>query len=500
MSMQVYDYLLKAAAEVPDAAALEFTGKPVSYARLAENARKLANGLEAQGIERGASIGLLLPNIPQFVEALYGSWFHGNVVVPMSVLYTAPEIRYLVEDSSIRALFVYELFLPQVEAAIATLATPPKVFVIGNAGKHVAYGTLIEGQEPIAVREPAQQDPHLLTIYTSGTTGKPKGAVISNANIIGQLDMTGDLFPPQPDDRVLCVLPLFHVFALNAVLAFNIRHRITVVLHPKFDVAAALESLQKDRITIFNGVPTMYFYLLKHSGPDTKFPHLRLCISGGSAMPVEVLHSFEDKFHVPIFEGYGMTETTVSVCCNRIDAKKVGSVGKPFDRVDLKILDDAGNEVAPKALGEICVRGPNIMQRYLNRPEATAETIVDGWLHTGDIGYVDEEGFVFIVDRKKDMIIKGGYNIYPREIEEVLYQMPQIAEAAVVGIKDEAKGEQVRAVISVRPGAELDEDAIEQYLSQNLAKYKLPAEYVFVTELPKGPTGKILKRELRDQN
>jgi long-chain acyl-CoA synthetase len=510
MSMQVYDHLLKAAADVPDAAALEFMGKPVSYARLAENALKLASGLEAQGVERGASIGLLLPNIPQFVEALYGSWFHGNVVVPMSVLSTAPEIRYLVEDSSIRALFVYELFLPQVEAAIATLASPPRVFVVGQSapmivdmvspGKNVSMQALIEGQTPIDVAKPDGKDPHLLTIYTSGTTGKPKGAVISNANVIGQLDMTGDLFPPLPSDRVLCVLPLFHVFALNAVLAFNIRHRITVVLHTKFDVAAALESLQKDRITIFNGVPTMYFYLLKHSGPDTKFPDLRLCISGGSAMPVEVLHSFEDKFQVPIFEGYGMTETTVSVCCNRLDAKKVGSVGKPFDRVDLKILDDAGTEVAPKALGEICVRGPNIMQRYLNRPEATAETIVDGWLHTGDIGYVDEEGFVFIVDRKKDMIIKGGYNIYPREIEEVLYQMPQIAEAAVVGIKDEAKGEQVRAVISVRPGAELDEDAVQQYLSQNLAKYKLPAEYVFVTELPKGPTGKILKRELRDQN
>jgi long-chain acyl-CoA synthetase len=498
MSMQVYDYLLKAAAEAPDAAALEFMGKPVSYSRLAENARKLANGLEAQGVARGESVGLLLPNIPQFVEALYGSWFHGNVVVPMSVLYTAPEIRYLVEDSSIRALFVYELFLPQVEAAIATLASPPRVFVVGNPGKHVAYGTLIEGQEQIDVAKTDNHDSHLLTIYTSGTTGKPKGAVISNANIIGQLDMTGDLFPPLPDDRVLCVLPLFHVFALNAVLAFNIRHRITVVLHPKFDVAAALNSLQNDRITIFNGVPTMYFYLLKHAGPDTQFPQLRFCISGGSAMPVEVLHSFEDKFRVEIYEGYGMTETTVSVCCNRIDAKKVGSVGKPFPAVSLKICDDAGNEVAAKALGEICVRGPNIMQGYLNRPEATAETIVDGWLHTGDIGYVDEEGFVFIVDRKKDMIIKGGYNIYPREIEEVLYQMPQIAEAAVVGIKDEAKGEQVRAVISVRPGAELDESSVEQYLSQNLAKYKLPAEYVFVNELPKGPTGKILKRELRD--
>ena len=497
MTKQVYEYLLDAAAEVPDSPALEFMGQPSTFGKLAENARKLANGLEAQGISKGEALGLMLPNIPHFVEALYGSWLHGNVVVPMSVLSTGPEIRYLVEDSSIRAIFVFEMFLPQVDAGLAGLANPPKVFVVGNPGKYIAYGTLIEGQDPLATPKAPAGDAHRLTIYTSGTTGKPKGAVISNANLIAQLEMADDLFPAQPNDRALCVLPLFHVFALNGVLNASLKHRTTVVLHPRFDVAAALNSLQNDRITIFAGVPTMYFYLLKQAGPDVRFPNLRYAVSGGSAMPVEVLHSFEDKFQVPIYEGYGLTETTVSVCCNREGAKKVGSVGKPFPAVQLKIVDDQGNEVAPKALGEIIVKGPNIMQGYLNRPEATAESIQSGWLHTGDIGYVDEEGFVFIVDRKKDMIIKGGYNIYPREIEEVLYQMPQVAEAAVVGIHDEAKGEQVRAVISVRPGTELDEVTVQEYLSQNLAKYKLPAEYKFVQELPKGPTGKILKRELR---
>ncbi|HKU39794.1 MAG TPA: AMP-binding protein [Polyangiales bacterium] len=498
MSTQVYDYLLKAAAEVPDAAALEFMGQPVTYGRLADNARKVASGLEAQGIAPGASLGLMLPNIPQFVEALYGSWLHKNVVVPISVLATGPELRYLIEDSKIKALFVFEMFLPQVEAGIADLANPPKVFVVGNPGKHTPYGALLEN--PMLVEPPTSdgRDTHVLTIYTSGTTGKPKGAVISNNNVIAQIAMADDLFPAQPDDRSLCVLPLFHVFAMNGVLNISIKHRTTVVLHPKFDVQAALQSLQNDRITIFSGVPTMYFYLLKFAGPDTRFPHLRYCVSGGSALPVEVLHSWEDKFHVPIYEGYGLTETTVSVCCSREGARRVGSVGKPYPSVQLKIVDDANREVPTKALGEIIVKGANIMQGYLNKPEATAEAIVDGWLHTGDIGYVDEDGFVFIVDRKKDMIIKGGYNIYPREIEEVLYQMPQVAEAAVVGIKDEAKGEQVRAVISVRPGAELNQETVNEYLSKNLAKYKLPAEYRFVSELPKGPTGKILKRELRN--
>jgi len=498
MSTQVYDYLLQAAAEVPDGAALEFMGHPVTYGRLAENARKLASGLEAQGVPKDASVGLMLPNIPQFVEALYGSWLHQNVVVPISVLATGPELRYLIEDSKIRALFVFEMFMPQVEAGIADLPNPPQLFVVGNPGKHTAFGALTENQPLASPPKSSGSDAHLLTIYTSGTTGKPKGAVISNKNVIAQLDMTDDLFPPSPDDRGLCVLPLFHVFALNGVLNISIRHRTTVVLHPKFDVAAALNSLQNDRITVFSGVPTMYFYLLKHAGPDTKFPKLKYCVSGGSSLPVEVLHSWEDKFGAPIYEGYGLTETTVSVCCSREGARRVGSVGKPFPGVELKVVDEQHNEVPTKALGEITVRGPNIMQGYLNRPEATAEAIIDGWLQTGDIGYVDEDGFVFIVDRKKDMIIKGGYNIYPREIEEVLYQMPQIAEAAVVGVADEAKGEQVRAVISVRPGAELNQETVSEYLSQNLAKYKLPAEYRFVSELPKGPTGKILKRELRD--
>jgi long-chain acyl-CoA synthetase len=496
MVRHVYDYLLSAAAEVPNGVALEFMGRPITFGALGESARKLAGGLAKQGIPSGSSVGLMLPNIPQFAEALYGAWLNDNVVVPINVMSTPPELRYLIEDSSIRAIFVYEMFLPQVEAALSELSTRPRVIVVGNHGAHTPYAALLEGPA-IATPADAAGDPHRLTIYTSGTTGKPKGAVINESNLVAQLEMVDDLFPAQPEDRALCVLPLFHVFALNGVLNANLKNRCTVVLHPKFDVAATLQALATANITVFSGVPTMYFYLLKHAPAELRFPKLRFAVSGGSAMPVDVLRTFEERFGVPIYEGYGLTETTVSVCCNREGARKVGSVGKPFRPVSVKILDDQGQEVAPMALGEVVLRGPNIMQGYLNRPEATQETIVDGWLHTGDIGYVDEEGFLFIVDRKKDMIIKGGYNIYPREIEEVLYQMPQVAEAAVVGVQDEAKGEQVRAVISVRPGEELDGVTVEEFLSQNLAKYKLPAEYVFVTELPKGPTGKILKRELR---
>jgi long-chain acyl-CoA synthetase len=478
MTNHVFEYLLSAEAETPDRIALEFMGQRISYAALAQNARKLANGLRAHGISAGKSIGLMLPNVPQFAEALYGSWINGNVIVPMNVLLTAPEVRYLVEDSKLAAIFVYEMFLPSVEAAIAGLREPPRVIVIGKPGEHIAYSALIEGTKPVTTPRATTQGEHILTIYTSGTTGKPKGAVITNSNVLAQLDMTENLFPTHEGDKVLCVLPLFHVFALNGVLNFNIRGRGTVVLHPKFEVDAAAKSLQTDGITVFAGVPTMYFYLLKHPEIATlRFPVLRYCVSGGAAMPLEVMNTFEDRFGVPIYEGYGLTETTVSV----------------------RIVDDERRDVPTGERGEIVVRGPNLMQGYLNRPEATAEAIVDGWFHTGDVGCVDAEGFVYIVDRKKDMIIKGGYNIYPREIEEVLYQLPQIAEAAVVGVRDEAKGEQVRACISVKPGASLDAEAVENHLKENLAKYKLPSEYVFMNELPKGPTGKILKRELTPQ-
>ena len=496
MGKQVYDFLLEAAAEEPKSVALEFMGKPITFGLLAENSRKLASGLAAQGVQPGSSVGLMLPNIPHFPEAMFGSWLNGNVIVPMNVLLKAPEVRYLIDDSQIRALFVFEMFLPEVDAAIADMADPPRVFVVGNPGRHTPYGTLVETSK-LADPQPPKGDPHLLTIYTSGTTGKPKGAVITNANVIGQLDMIDQVWVPEEDDRALCVLPLFHVFAMNGIMNLGIRHRTTTVLHPKFDVTATLNALQNDRITLFSGVPTIYFYLLKAAGEDVTFPALKRCISGGAAMPLEVMRTFEKRFNVPIYEGYGLTETTVSVCCNFQDAKKEGSVGKPYPGVQLRVLDDSGRELGPNERGELVFKAPNIMQRYLNRPEATSEALVDGWLFTGDIGYIDDEGFIFIVDRKKDMIIKGGYNIYPREIEEVLYQLPQVAEAAVVGVQDEAKGEHVRAVISVRPGAELDQEAVEAHLSQNLAKYKLPSEYVFMGELPKGPTGKILKRELR---
>lgn len=498
--MRLYQYLLDAAQHEPDRIAIEFMGMQIPFGFAAHEARQIAAGLIREGIKPGDSIGLMLPNVPPFVASYYGALMAGAVVVPMNVMLQGPEIEYLVRDSDIKLIVVYEMFAPSVLAGIQNMENPPKVFIVGKeAHGQRMYHELYHDDPAFRPVEVDSQLP-IMTLYTSGTTGKPKGAQITNSNVIANLDMFESILPIEPGDKWLCVLPLFHVFALNGILNAAMRHRSTVVLHPKFELEPAVESLCNDGITSFAGVPTMYFYLLKHPKiAELKFPKLRYCISGGAAMPVEVLAQFEKLAGVPIYEGFGLTETTVSVCINRPESRKIGSIGLPFEGVEMKIFDDNDKEVADGEVGEVVIRAPNVMLGYLNKPEETAEALKNGWFHTGDLGYRDEDGFFYIVDRKKDMIIKGGFNVYPREIEEVLFALPQVAEAAVIGAWDEAKGEHIVAVISFKPGQQLSEADILDHLQKNLAKYKWPQEVVFRPELPKGPTGKILKRELRNQ-
>ena len=497
---KLYEYLLDAAREAPDRTFIEFNEIQFPFAYVAAEAQQVAAGLRKLGVEAGDAVGLMLPNIPPFVSFYYGSLMNGCVVVPMNVMLRGNEIEYLCQDSQIRVIVTYEMFVDQVQAGVAHLENPPEVFVVGqNAGPFKLFPELLAPADGYA---PADVDLHrpIMTLYTSGTTGKPKGAQITNANVIANLDMFESILPVEDDDKWLCVLPLFHCFALNGILNASVRSRTPVVLQPRFDLEACFGSLANEGITSFAGVPTMYFYLLKHPQlASTQFPRLRFGISGGAAMPVDVLNQWEKQTGVPIYEGFGMTETTVSVSINRPEARKVGSIGQPFAGVEMKIFDDDDRELPTGEVGELVIRAPNLLVGYLNKPEETAEAMRSGWFHTGDMGYRDEDGFFYIVDRKKDMIIKGGFNIYPREIEEVLFQLPQVAEAAVVGAFDEAKGERVVAVIAFKPGQHLTQDEIVAHLEQNLAKYKHPQEYVFRPELPKGPTGKILKRELRHE-
>jgi long-chain acyl-CoA synthetase len=336
-------------------------------------------------------------------------------------------------------------------------------------------------------------------LYTSGTTGTPKGAQLTHGNLRAATEISVNLVHPGPETITFGGLPLFHVFGLCAGLttAFSVGGCLTLL--PRFEPGKALEIIQRDRVNTFLGVPTMYGAMLNHAGHESfDTSSLDLCVSGGAAMPVEVLRGFEQAFDCKILEGYGLSETSAISTFNRPDReRKPGSIGLPTERMELKLVDDDGHEVAPGEVGEIAVRGATVMNGYWNKPEATAEALdADGWLRTGDMARVDEDGYYFIVDRKKEMIIRGGFNVYPREIEEVIYEHPAVREAAVIGVPDPSLGEEIGAAIALREDAHVTPDELREFTKSRVAAYKYPRRVWFVDELPKGPTGKILKRAI----
>jgi long-chain acyl-CoA synthetase len=339
----------------------------------------------------------------------------------------------------------------------------------------------------------------VVLLYTSGTTGQPKGAELTHANLTTNAAMTAEtLVELQPDDVVMGCLPLFHCFGLTAGLNAAVVAGACLTLIPRFDASKALEVIGRDEVTVFEGVPTMYAGMLHvEDAASYDVSSLRTCISGGSAMPVEVMKSFEETFGCIVLEGYGLSETSPVASFNRPDLeRKPGSIGVPVRGVEMKLVDDEGKDTAPGEVGEIAIRGENIMRGYWGRPEATAEAIPHGWFLSGDMAKQDEDGYFFIVDRKKDLIIRGGYNVYPREVEETLYEHPAVAEAAVVGVPHDELGEEVGAAVALKPGQEATEDELREFAKERLAAYKYPRHLWIVKELPKGPTGKILRREV----
>jgi long-chain acyl-CoA synthetase len=354
------------------------------------------------------------------------------------------------------------------------------------------------GERPFVAREPTGT---AVIIYTSGTTGRPKGAELTHFQLYMNADIPGRRFDVREDDVIITVLPLFHVFGLSSILNIAVRFGCTMSLLPRFDAGTVLAAIQQHRATIFEGVPTMFMALLQHPQLDQyDVASLRVAISGGAAIPAQVLDAFEDRFGVVILEGYGLSETASTTTFNRsATERRPYSVGKPIWGVELQVWDLEGRPLPPGRdnVGELVTRGFHVMKGYLNSPEATAEAFAGGWLHTGDLGYVDDDGFVFIVDRKKELIIRGGYNVYPREVEEVLYSHPAIAEAAVVGIPDQQLGEEVKAFVALKPGQELMESQLIAYCKERIAAYKYPRAVEFRDELPKSATGKVLKRQLK---
>ncbi len=486
--------LSESAAMYPDHPAIRLDDDVLRYAELDDAASRVVSLLREYGVQPGDRVGLMLPNIPEFAIVFYGVLRAGGIAVPMNPLLKRREVEYYLGDSGARVLFAWDEVTAEAEAGAKAAGT--ELMPVGPG----EFRTLISARQPVA--EPVGRDGSdtAVILYTSGTTGRPKGAELTHAGLHTNQAVTArTLTRIGPDDVVMGCLPLFHVFGLTCGLNAAIANGATLTLIPRFAPAKALEVIARDRVTVYEGVPTMYAAML--GVPDRSsydVSTLRTCVSGGAALPVEVLRGFEEAFGCIILEGYGLSETSPVASFNHPDAvRKPGSIGTPIEGVRMRIVDEKRQPVQPGEVGEIQIGGHNVMKGYWNKPGETAATIdADGWLSTGDLARQDEDGYFFIVDRKKDLLIRGGYNVYPREVEEVLYEHPAVAEAAVVGIPYAYLGEEIGAAVALKPGTTATPEELRDYVKGRIAAYKYPRAVWIVDTLPKGPTGKIQRREV----
>lgn len=475
-----------------DRPAVKLDDYVLSYRELHARAAAVAGDLRAHGVRPGDRVGLMLPNVPAYPVLFYGALLAGAVAVPMNPLLNAREVEYYLADSGMTV--VYGLDGPDAVVSAAAEKIGIRSVLVPATGPINLSGS------PIYDATDRNDNDTAVILYTSGTTGKPKGAELTHRNMSSNAATTVDtLIKVGPDDVILGCLPLFHVFGLTCGLNAAVKAAALLTLVPRFEAAKALQVIARDRVTVLEGVPTMYAGML-HSpdADDTDMSSLRTCITGGAPMPVEILKAFEQKFDCEIYEGYGLSETAPIACFNQPGhARRPGTIGIPVRGCALRIVGDDGEDVPNGVPGEIAIQGENVMKGYWNRPEATAEAIPDGWFRTGDIATRDGDGYYTIVDRKKDLIIRGGYNVYPREVEEVLYEHPAVAEAAVIGIKHATLGEEIGAAVALKQGVQAEVEELKTFVRDRLAAYKYPRELWFVDALPKGATGKILRREVQ---
>jgi long-chain acyl-CoA synthetase len=490
--MNLATILTTSAERGPEHTALKLDDYEMSYAQLDDASARVAGLLRSKGLAPGDRVGIMLPNVPYFAVVYYGVLRAGGIVVPMNVLLKRREVAFYLNDPGAKYLFAWEGFGEDAQAGADEAGAECIIVTPG------AFEKTLASAEPEPDVHGAEDDDTAVILYTSGTTGTPKGAELTHANLRRNCEIARGLFDLGSDAVTLGALPLFHSFGQTCGLNATICAGGTLTLIPRFEPGKALEIIQRDRVTVFEGVPTMYGAML-HQPDRESFDTstLEICASGGAAMPVELMRGFEEAFDCKVLEGYGLSETSPVASFNHPDReRKPGSIGTPIDGVEMKVVDDDGNEVPQGEPGEIVIRGHNVMKGYWNKPEATQDAIRDGWFHTGDIATIDEDGYFYIVDRKKDMIIRGGYNIYPREIEEVLYEHPAVREAAVLGVPHGELGEEVGAAVALKDGADASADELRDYVKGQVAAYKYPRHVWFVDDLPKGPTGKILKREI----
>ena len=490
--MNLATNLARSARAHADRVAVRLGEHATTYRDLDDRSGRVAGLLAEHGIRPGDRVGVMLPNIPDFAAVYYGVLRAGAVVVPMNPLLKAREIAYYLADSGARLIFAGEPAAMQVGAGAETAGA--RSVIVDDT-----FGDLLSGSARFDSVVDRNGSDTAVILYTSGTTGTPKGAELTHDNLCRNAEVVvRTLLELTADDVIFGGLPLFHSFGQTCTLNAAIAAGACLTLLPRFDPARALEIIATHRATVFAGVPTMYGALLAvPARNDYDVSALRVCMSGGAALPVEVLRAFDQTFGCQVLEGYGLSETSPVASFNHPHReRKAGSIGTPVDGVQMRVLDPNGNEVPPGEIGEIAISGHNVMKGYWQRPQDTAAAIPDGWFRTGDIGKVDEDGYFVIVDRKKDMIIRGGYNVYPREIEEVLYEHPDVAEAAVVGLPDPLLGEEVAAAVALKQGATVTVDELRAHVKAQVAAYKYPRHVWFVDSLPKGPTGKILKREI----
>jgi long-chain acyl-CoA synthetase len=507
----------------PDRPAIVLRPYMLTYAQLDAMASRVAAGLRALGHGPGDHIAVACPNTPHFPIAYYGILKLGAVVVPLNVLLKPREIAFHLKDSDARALFVFEGTpeLPMAKMALAALTdhdVPDCRHLIvmtidpeatSPVERALTLGQLMHGQSASVPAHATAADDTAVMLYTSGTTGQSKGAELTHFNMTMNAMASRDMLMPTLDARTvahnvtLVTLPLFHSTAQSAQMNAGIAGGWTVVLLPRFDAAAVLRTFETEQVNCWVGVPTMYWALLQHARKEQLdvsrvAASLRCCVSGGAPMPLAVLQDFETTFNVRVLEGYGLSETSPVACFNQVfKPSKPGTVGFPISGCQVAIVDDQDRPVATGARGEVVIRGHNVMKGYYKQPEATADALRGGWFHTGDIGVLDADGYLTIVDRKKDMLIRGGTNVYPREIEEVLMTHPAVSLAGVIGVPDERLGEEVKAFVVLKPGASITADALIAWSKEQLAAYKYPRTIEFRDSLPMGATGKVLKRALK---
>jgi long-chain acyl-CoA synthetase len=498
----------------PDKEAFIFNETTLTYAQINAAANQVAGGLQKMGIQAGDKVALSCLNVPYFPMVYFGILKAGAAVVPLSVLLKRSEVAYHLQDSEAKAYFCFEGTpeLPMGEEGFAgfqeakdcthfvTITADPKASSPFDDTK--TLGQVMSGQSPTFATHPAGAEDTCVIVYTSGTTGRPKGAELTHSNLLQNAILSADLFQASSEDRMLVVLPLFHIFGMTVLMNAGVYRGASLILLPRFDPKAVMGLLFKHDITVFAGVPTMYWGLLNAGDtgikPEDIQQSLRVAVSGGASLPVEVLRQFEAKFKVPIIEGYGMSEGSPVVTFNHLGRqRKPGSIGTPVWGVEVMIADANDQQLPVGEKGQLLYRGHNVMKGYYNRPEVNADSLKGGWMHSGDVAYMDEDGYFYIVDRTKDMIIRGGLNVYPREVEEVMMEHPAVSMVAVIGVPHEQHGEEIKACVVLQDGQTASAEELIGWTKTRIAAYKYPRIIEFLDQLPMSATGKILKKELR---